>query len=91
MSQNKKLVIYFSTHYTFLMNEISRSAFNLELAKLASQDLEKLAGPNYNLKVPKKLVGKLGWTGLGVIGGAAGMDAVQDYQTGRAIRKQQQF
>lgn len=73
------------------MNEISVDAFNRELARLASADLEKTAGPSYNLKIPKKLVGKLGWTGLGVVGGAAGMDAAQDYQTGNAIRKQQQF
>lgn len=72
------------------MNEIATFNFNEELLKLATKSVKE-AGASYNLKIPKKLIGKAGYTGVGLGLGALGMDAVQDWQTGRAIRRQQNF
>lgn len=73
------------------MNDISQAAFNEELARLVSKDLQKTAGSNYTLKIPKKLIGRLGYTGVGVGLGALGMDAYQDNRVGASIRRQQGF
>lgn len=70
------------------MNEIATFNFNEELLKLANESVKE-AGSSYNLKIPKKLVGKLGYTGLGIGAGAIGMDAVQDWRVGNSIRRQQ--
>jgi len=72
------------------MNEIATFNFNEELLKLATESVKE-AGASYNLKIPKKLVGKLSWTGAGIGAGAVGMDAYNDLLTGRQIRRQQGF
>ncbi len=71
------------------MNDIALLNFNEELEKLAAANIQKQAGGSFNIKIPKKTVGKLGWTSLGIGVGAAGMDAYQDYRVGNSIRKQQ--
>lgn len=70
------------------MNEIATFNFNEELLKLASESVKE-AGGNYNLKIPKKMVGRLGTLGAGAGLGALGMDMYQDYRVGNQIRRQQ--
>lgn len=72
------------------MNEIATFNFNEELLKLATESVKE-AGASYNLKIPKKMVGRLGTLGVGAGLGAVGMDMYQDMRTGAAIRKQQNF
>lgn len=72
------------------MNDIQIHAFNTELERLISEDLEKGAGENYKIKIPKSTVGKVGLLGLGAVGGAMGMQGVNDWALGRQIRRQQQ-
>jgi len=68
------------------MNEIALDVFNKTLEDI----IEKTAGDVYKLKIPKSMVGKAGLVGMGLVGGAMGNQAYNDFSVGRQIRKSQQ-
>lgn len=78
----------FMTKFAKELNSIIDPAVEA-LARKAQK--AKQGAKAYNLKVPKKWVGKGALLGIGAIGGAYAQDALTDMRAGAMMRKSQGF